>query len=201
MGNFINGLLPYLPTIVALVAIVVGYSAWKRQLVGTRIITLLEDVLTSFYNARDAIAEIRSLFILEGEGSSFTTTESSPTQPTTENYYYNVFFERYSRYQELFNLLQVQKYRFMATYGAENEEPFIRLNSVINELLNTNSFLNHPKGGIRLSKPPLDEQTKELIIESKRILYASPEDPIKPKVDDIIVLIEKIVNNEMKRVN
>lgn len=199
MEDFFEGFVPFLPTIVALLTIIIGFRAWKRQFVGSRRITLLEDVLTGFYQARDAIAEIRSPFVFEGEGSTVKPQITSQCNVSNDNQAYYVFIERFSRHHHLFTQLQVQKYRFMATFGAEKAEPFEKLNKLLNDLAFTNNFLNHPETGINLYKPPYDESDKKLLVESRKKLYASNDDPIKKDVDEIIGLIEKIVSNEMKK--
>jgi LPS O-antigen subunit length determinant protein (WzzB/FepE family) len=199
MADFFKGILPFLPTIVAVLTIVFGFGAWRRQLVGSRRITLLEDVLTGFYQAKDAIAEIRSPFVFEGEGSTVNPQITSQCNVSNDNQAYYVFIERFSRHQQLFTNLQVQKYRFMATFGAEKAAPFENLNKLVNDLLFTNSFLNHPESGIKIYKPPYDESHKKLLVESRKKLYASTDDPIKKDIDEIIGLIETIVSKEMKK--
>jgi len=199
MEDFIKGFVPFLPTIVALLTIFIGFRAWRRQFVGSRRITLLEDVLTGFYQAREAIAEIRSQFVFEGEGSTVKPQQTTQINADSNTQAYYVFIERFSRHQLLFTNLQVQKYRFMATFGAEKAEPFEKINKLVYDLVFTNSFLNHPETGINLKKPPYDESDKKPLVESRKKLYASTDDPIKKDVDEIIGLIEKIVSNEMKK--
>lgn len=199
MTDFLKGLIPFLPTIVAVLTVLIGYRAWKRQFVGSRRITLLEDVLTGFYQARDAIAEIRSPFVFEGEGSTIKPPVTAQNYVENNNQAFNVFIERFSRHQQLFTNLQVQKYRFMATFGTEKAAPFEKLNKLVYDLVSTNSFINHPESGIKFLKPPFDESDKKLLVESRKVLYASTDDPIKKDIDEIIGLVEKIVSNEMKK--
>ena len=199
MEDFIKNLIPFLPTIVAVFTIVLGFGAWRRQLVGSRRITLLEDVLTGFYQARDAISEIRSPIVFAGEGSSVKPPSITQCNVANDSQAYYVFIERFSRHQQLFTNLEVQKYRFMATFGAENAEPFEKLNKLLNDLAFTDNFLNHPESGIKHFNPPYDESEKKLLIESRKKLYASTDDPIEKDVDEIIDQIEKIVSNEMKK--
>ena len=51
------------------VTIILGVYAWRREFIGRRKIELAEDVLARFYEARDAIARIRSPFGTSSEGS------------------------------------------------------------------------------------------------------------------------------------
>ena len=199
MADFFKGLIPFLPTIVAVFTIVFGFGAWRRQLVGSRRITLLEDVLTGFYQERDAIAEIRSPFVFEGEGSTVKPPITTQCNVENDNQAYYVFIERFSRHQQLFTNLQVQKHRFMATFGAEKAVPFEKLNKLVYDLASTNSFLNHPESGIKNFKPPLDESEKKLLVESRKKLYSLTDDPLIKDIDEIIDLIEKIVSKEMKK--
>jgi len=199
MADFLKGLPPFLPTIVAVLTIIFGFGTWRRQLVGSRRITLLEGVLTDFYQARDAIADVRNPFGFEGEGSTVKPPITTQYNVANDNQAYYVFIERLSRHQQLFTNLQVQKYRFMATFGVEKAAPFEKLNKLVNDLLFANSFLNHPESGIKFFKPPFDESHKKLLVEFREKLYASTDDLIKKDIDEIIGLIEKIVSNEMKK--
>ncbi len=56
--------------ILACLTIILGVDAWRREFIGKRKIELAEDVLTRFYEARDAIARIRSPFSTSREGGS-----------------------------------------------------------------------------------------------------------------------------------
>ena len=87
----------------------------------------------------------------------------------------------------------------MATFGVEKAAPFEKLNKLVYDLVSTNDLLNHPETGIRFDRSPFDESHKKLLVESRKKLYASTDDPIKKDVDEIIGLIEKIVSNEMKK--
>ncbi len=199
MADFFKGILPYLPTIVAVLTIIFGFGTWRRQLVGSRRITLLEDVLTDFYQARDAIADVRNPFGFEGEGSTVKPPITTQYNVANDNKAYYVFIERLSRHQQLFTNLQVQKYRFMATFGVEKAAPFEKLNKLVYDLVSTNDLLNHPETGIRFDRSPFDESHKKLLVESRKKLYSLTDDPLKKDIDEIIDLIEKIVSKEMKK--
>jgi hypothetical protein len=56
--------------IIGALALISGIRAWKREYIGKRKIELAEDTLMLFYQARDAIREIRNPFGAIGEGSS-----------------------------------------------------------------------------------------------------------------------------------
>ena len=56
--------------IIGALALISGIRAWKREYIGKRKIELAEDTLMLFYQARDAIREIRNPFGRIGEGSS-----------------------------------------------------------------------------------------------------------------------------------
>ena len=199
MDDFVKNFAPIFSILIALLAIIVGFHAWKRQFIGSRRIALLEDVLTGFYQARDSIADIRNPVIFEGEGSTVKPQQTKQSNVDTDTQAFYVIIERFSRHNGLFTKLQVQKYRFMATFGAEKAEPFERLSKLLNDLAFTNNFLNHPESGIEHYQPPFDESLKKLLVESRRKLYSSSDDPIKKEVEEIIGLIEKIVSNEMKK--
>jgi hypothetical protein len=95
---------------------------------------LAEAVLASFYEARDRIRAIRSPFGSQGEGSS---RKASPDETATEkriNEQAYVVMERYQKYQDVFNRLHSQRYRFMALFGIEKTKPFDELQSVLNDI-------------------------------------------------------------------
>ncbi|TDI82488.1 MAG: hypothetical protein E2O80_02055, partial [Betaproteobacteria bacterium] len=56
--------------LIAALTFIAGVSAWKREFVGKRRIELAETVLALFYEAEDAIKQIRSPFSFDGEGST-----------------------------------------------------------------------------------------------------------------------------------
>jgi len=108
--------------IFACLSIVLGVDAWRREYVGKRKIDLAEDVLTLFYQARDAVGRIRTPWHQNEEGKTRKPGEyETPEQKELLDRAY-VIFERYEKEQEIFNKLVVIRYRFMARFGKKNRK-------------------------------------------------------------------------------
>lgn len=127
---------------VAAIAFVAGVNAWKREFVGKRRIELIENVLALFYEAQDAIREIRNPFSFVGEGATRKRSEherEDEAQLLDQAY---VVFERYQKREKLFAELRSMKYRVMATFGSKAGEPFDELNMVLNEIFSSARILS-----------------------------------------------------------
>ncbi len=115
--------------------VLVGLNAWRREYVGRRRIELAEEVLAMFYEARDAIAEIRHPFSHAGEGTTRAASpEESPEEKSINDNAY-VVWERYLKRQDLFNRLYSVRYRYGARFGEDKAKPFTEMRRVVNEIL------------------------------------------------------------------
>lgn len=119
---------------IAAVSFVVGVSAWKREFVGKRRIELAESVLALFYEAEDAIREIRNPVSFSDEGKTRKRAEGERDEESKLLDSAYVVFERYEKREKLFAQLRSMKYRVMASFGEGAGEPFNELNKVINEI-------------------------------------------------------------------
>ena len=120
--------------IIGALTLISGIRAWKREYIGKRKIELAEDTLMLFYQARDAIRDIRNPFGRVGEGNSRQKADNETDSETKLLDRAYVIFERYQKHEDIFNNLQSTRYRFMARFGRENEAPFIELNKILNEI-------------------------------------------------------------------
>jgi len=118
---------------IAAVSFVVGVSAWKREFVGKRRIELAESVLALFYEAEDAIREIRNPLSYGGEGKSRKRADGERDEESQLLDQAYVVFERYEKREKLFAQLRSLKYRVMASFGSKAGDPFVELHKVINE--------------------------------------------------------------------
>jgi len=120
---------------IAALSFVAGVSAWKREFVGKRRIGLAESVLALFYEAEDAIREIRSpsAGLDEGKTRQRGQNESEEVSDLLDQAY--VAFERYQKREQLFAQLRATRYRFMAAFGADSSKPFDELDGTIREIL------------------------------------------------------------------
>lgn len=112
-----------------------GLSAWRGEHIGKRLIELAEDVLALFYQASDAIDEMRNPVAFDGEGGSRKPAPNERPEHTRSLDAAYVLIERYRRHSELFAKLYATRYRFMAQVGVEKAAPFDKLNKIVNELI------------------------------------------------------------------
>jgi len=127
--------------VVALAAVVTagfavrGVNAWRQEFVGRRRIELAENVLELFYEAKDAIAALRSPFGYLGEGSSREQCPSESEEEREQRDHANVTFERYNAHNHVFNRLKSLNYRFKAQVGIRESKPFEDLRKIVNNIL------------------------------------------------------------------
>lgn len=183
--------------ILGALALILGIRAWKREYIGKRKIELAEDTLMLFYQARDAIREIRNPFGRMGEGSSRQKSENE-TESETEllNRAY-VVFERYQKQEETFNKLQSTRYRFMARFGRENEAPFIELNKILNDIFLAAQMLGthywQRQGRVRMEGDEFKKHLEEMHKYEAIFWFQGEErDEIGPRVENVIKQIENI---------
>jgi hypothetical protein len=178
--------------VVACLIAIRGIDSWRAEFVGKRRMELAEEVVARFYEARDAIMEIRSPFGFGGEGS---TRKPSPDerpedkQPLDQAY---VLIERYNRHNELFARIRALRYRFMAQFGKEAARPFEELNLVVNELLaSAHQMARYALRAPRGSSEAEMEKYYEPLRKAEKVYWAGFEDdPIAPRVDGIMQRIE-----------
>ena len=120
--------------LIAALTFIAGVSAWKREFVGKRRIELAETVLALFYEAEDAIKQIRSPFSFDGEGSTrkHADNELEAESRILDQAY--VVFERHQKREKLFAQIHSMRYRVMAAFGSSAAEPFDELNKIIKEI-------------------------------------------------------------------
>ena len=195
--------------IIASWAAIYGITSWRREFVGRRRIELAEEVLVSFYEARDVIRIIRNPFGFGGEGSSREPGENeSPEEKKIYDKAY-VVIERYKKHQELFNKIRSMRYRFVAQFGMDSSSPFDSLNKVVNDIFLASEILSeywNQQGRERKSESQRQEYVRTLR-EFKGIFWENfiKPDPISPRVDALIQEIEEkcqsIINPQSKNIN
>lgn len=115
--------------VVAYVA-VFGIRSWRREFKGKRQIELAEEILTLFYEAKDAFSAIRSPLGWVNEGATRKPAEDeTPEQKRARDMAF-VVFERYEANKEIFNKLFALRYRFMALFGKDKVSPFDEIHKV-----------------------------------------------------------------------
>lgn len=185
--------------IIASLVAIYGINAWKREYVGKRKIELAEEVLAMFYEARDAIRFIRNPLGFEGEGKSRKVDSGETEEQKLAKDQAFVVYERYHKRNELFNKLHSLRYRFMVHYGAASEKPFYELNRITNKIILASNMLSVMWVDNRVQFRTDKQKTKhyEDLKKYEAIIWSDwgDEDPINPRIDDIISEIEKIVKD------
>ena len=179
--------------ILASLAAIYGFDAWRREHVGKRRIELAEEVLALFYQARDVLESIRSSFGYSGEGE---TRKPGPNEKPEHKAALDQAFvlkERYNRHTELFSRIHALRYRFMVQFGAKTSTPFDDLNRVVNELLlSAQRMARHVIQAKRPSRTEAaEEKHHQELLEIDRIYYSGgDDDPIAPRIHRIVGEIE-----------
>ncbi|ATC62783.1 hypothetical protein CMV30_01705 [Nibricoccus aquaticus] len=119
--------------ILTCITIVLGIDAWRREFIGKRKIELAEDVLTRFYEARDAIERIRSPFSYSSEGAQRKRRDGETKEESEILDSAHVVFVRYEKEQQLFNGIHALRYQVMARIGIEASKPFEELRKVVGD--------------------------------------------------------------------
>lgn len=119
---------------IAALSFAFGVNAWRREFVGKRQIELAEEILTGFYEARDAIKTIRSPWSHSDEGSSRKRGESESREETELLNRAFIVHERFEKKQEVFNRLKTLRYRCMAHFGTHAGDLFIEMDKVVKEI-------------------------------------------------------------------
>ena len=178
-----------------------GVQAWRREFIGKRRIELAESVLALFYEAEDAIREIRSPFGMVGEGKSRErdSTEREEEAEFRDRAY--VAFERYQKREKLFAELRSMKYRFMASFGTEAGEPFKELNLIINDIFISARMLctNYwpRQGRVRMSESEFEKHLSEMHRHEATFWFMTEEtDQVGKRMRLAVQQIEEITRRE-----
>lgn len=114
---------------------VYGIDAWRREHQGKRKIELAEETLALFYEARDAIADIRAPWSFGNETDSIERGDNETDSRFEARKNASVAFARYRTHSELFARIHSMRYRFMAQVGVEQSKPFEEINRITTEIL------------------------------------------------------------------
>ena len=186
---------------IAALAFVSGINAWRREFVGKRRIELAENILALFYEAEDAIREIRNPFSNVGEGSTRKRAdyESEEEAKILDNAY--IVFERYQKREKLFAELRSMKYRFMATFGSSTGEAFDEIRMIINEIFAAAHILGtyywKRQGRVQMSEEEFQKHLEQMRkYEAVFWSHTISQDEIVPRVQRAVGKIEAIARKE-----
>lgn len=182
--------------IIAALTLIIGVSAWRREYIGKRNFEIAEEVLSLFYEARDAIGDIRSPFAFGAEGSTRKTIPDETKEEKEIRDRAFVTVERYNRYRELFIKLYSMRYRYMARFGKDSIKPFVELQAIVNEIITSASLYSeamieqHKR--IHIVNDQSDQSIENEMKEYREIIWSrGKKDKIDPKVEKIISEIEE----------
>lgn len=185
--------------LVAALSFLAGVSAWKREYVGKRRIELAESVLAMFYEAEDAIREIRNPSSFSGEGGTRKRADGEREEESQLLDQAYVVFERYHKREQLFAQLRSLRYRFMAAFGASAAEPFDELTKVLRDIFFAARMLGTrywPRQG-RVQMSP-DERSKHLdkMHRQEAVFWymGEDQDEISPRIREAVRKVESITN-------
>jgi hypothetical protein len=170
-----------------------GIDSWRREHRGRRQVDLAEETLALFYEAKDAIAHMRSPI-----GYSNETDDVEKGKDESEASYgarksASVVFKRYDQHVEVFNKIHAMRYRFMAQFGADRSRPFDELHKVVREILVAARMLANLWARDHFRNEEAIEKHHESVQKYEKIFWDSygDEDPINPRLNEIISSIEK----------
>jgi hypothetical protein len=131
----------------------------------------------------------------EGKTRKPTAYESSAKKELLDRAY--VVVERFEKEREIFNKLDTIRYRFMARFGSNTNQPFDDLRSIMNDIfISANRLGNHywPRQGM---VPMAEDEFKKHLEEMEKHEANFWEgrvdkDPIRKRVDVTIESIENI---------
>jgi len=182
---------------ISAIAFVAGINAWRREFIGKRRIELAEDVLALFYEAQDAIREIRNPFSFGGEGKTRKRDENEREEEAQLLDQAYVVFERYQKREKLFAELRSMKYRVMATFGSNAGEPFDEISRILNEIFSSarilGTFYWKRQGRMqRMSEEEFQKHLEQMNKHEAVFWYMGEEDEITPRVQSAVGKVESI---------
>jgi len=184
--------------LIAALTFIAGVSAWRREFIGKHRIELAESVLSMFYEAADAIKQIRNPSSFVGEGATRKRAENELAEDSRLLDQANIIFERYKKREVLFSQIGAKRYRVMAMFGPSSKEPFEELDAIINEILNAARMLGShywPRQGRVEMAPKEFKKHQEEMQNYEMVFWLMDEDKdtISPRVQKIVEKIETIL--------
>lgn len=164
-----------------------GISAWRDEMLGRRKAELAEEVLSGFYQARDAIRTIRSPFSspdVESRDRPREETETEDDKRRLDAHY--VPIARLEERSEFLRGLLAKKYRMKALFGEKVDQPFIAINKTLNEIHFAASGMMRYSGSKQIDRK-LWTKWEASIWEG-----AEEEDEISKRIDNAVAEMERI---------
>lgn len=190
--------------ITASITAIYGISTWRREAKWKRKYELAEEVLSLFYECKEKISIIRSPMSYVGEGKTRKRNENEKAEETEIMDNAFVFIERYEKEKEPFLKLYTLKFRFIAVFGKQANEPFDEIRKIVNEIMSSANKLGKRYWRDQGRRNFTDEQFDKHLAEMEKlenIVWSTYEenDVIEQKVDKCIVKIETYCLEIMKK--
>lgn len=182
--------------LLAALTFIAGVSAWRREFVGKRRIELAESVLAMFYEAEDAIKQIRNPGSFVGEGNTRKREEKELKEDSLLLDRAYIVIERYQKRELLFSQIKSMRYRVKAIFGPSAKEPFDELDTIINEIFNAAQMLGShywPRQGRVEMAPKEFKKHLEEMQNYEAVFWLMDKDTIAPRVQKMIEKIENIL--------
>ena len=181
--------------IIACWSAIYGIDSWRREHRGKKQADLAEEVLSLFYEAKDAVAHIRSPMSYESEGTTRKQGENeTPEQKKAYDQAY-VALERLNLHIELLNKIHSLRYRFMAQFGKDAAKPFDDLRRIIHKIQVSSRMLAQlwARQHSRSRTEQQEEKYFKSIQKHEDVFWEGLEedDPIKPRLNKCVEDIEK----------
>lgn len=169
-----------------------GIDSWRREHTGKRQIELAEETLALFYEARDAIADIRHPTSWGGEVDDVERGEAESEKNHDARKRASVVFARYNKHQVLFNKIHSMRYRFMAQIGKEEAVPFDELRGIVNEIFGSARVLARLWGRDHFRTDEAHQKHWDQIEKYEAVFWdgMSEDDPINGRLSTTIENME-----------
>lgn len=186
--------------IVTSIAALYGINTWKRK----RTAEFAEEVLTLFYQAENAIKNIRSPFARADEGNirKVENIESEKDKNAKNQAY--VPIERINEHRELFAKIHSIRFRFMASFGRDNIKAFNEFDIIVNDIIIAAQMLSklYTKKETSFRTEQIEDKHYEDIDNYQKVIWVGfSDDPIKPKLDKMIFDIESICRPKIEQIS
>lgn len=171
--------------------VIYGIDSWRREHKGKREIELAEDSLALFYEAIDAIKQIRHPSSYSSETENVERGENELDKNYQARKDASVVYHRYNQHQELFNKLHASRYKFMSQIGKVEAKPFDDLRAVTNEIFLAARMLSRLWARDHFITDEHLEKHLSQVEKFEAIFWdCAEEDPINIKLHKIITDIE-----------
>ncbi|WP_010605909.1 hypothetical protein [Pseudoalteromonas maricaloris] len=171
-----------------------GIDSWRREHKGKREIELAEDCLSLFYEAVDAVKQIRHPVSHPSETQDIERGKHESDAQFQARKDASVVYHRFNQHQELFNKVYASRYKFMSQIGKEESKPFDELRAITNEILFSARMLSRLWARDNFKTEEQLEKHNAQLEKYEDVFWGDPEgdDSINSQLSKVIFDIEII---------